>query len=87
MDVLAESEYTLIIEMKILNRVVPSKAHAPKFSKPKDVGWFMMLGSIEHWELIALKRCGNARYRKTSSKLAFNVPAKSGKRLRPDYKQ
>lgn len=79
MDISAESEYTLLVEMKILNRVVPSKAHAPKFSKPKDVGWFIMLGSIEQWELIALKRNANTRYRTTSSRLVFNTPSKPGK--------
>jgi len=79
MDIPAGSEYTLLIEMKILNRVVPSKAHAPMFSKPKDIGWFMILGSVEQWELIALKRNANTRYRKTSSRLAFNTPAKPSK--------
>lgn len=79
MDILAESEYMLLIEMKILNRIVPAKAHAPKFSKPKDVGWFMMLGSVEEWELIVLKRNANTRYRTTTSKLAFTTPPKSGK--------
>lgn len=79
MDISAGSEYTFVIEMKILNRVVPGKAHAPKFSKPKDVGWFMMLGSIEHWELIGLKRSANNRFKKTSSRLAFSTPEKPGK--------
>lgn len=79
MDICAESEYTLVIQLKILNRVVPSKAHAPKFSKPKDVGWFMILGSVEKWELIALKRHANTRYKTTSSNLAFNTPAKTSK--------
>lgn len=65
--------------MNILNRVVPLKAHAPKFSKPKDVGWFLMIGSIEHWELIALKRSTNIRYKTTSSRLAFNAPTNIGK--------
>lgn len=76
MEISAGAEYTLLVEMKILNRVVPSKAHAPKFSKSKDIGWFMMLGSIEQWELIALKRNANTRYRTTSSKLLFNTPSK-----------
>lgn len=79
MDIPAGSEYTLLVEMKILNRVIPTKAHAPKFSKPKDVGWFMMLGSVERWELIALKRNSNTRYRTTSSKLAFTTPPTPGK--------
>lgn len=78
MDILSSSEYTLIAEVKILNRVIPSKAYAPKFSKPKDVGWFMILGSIEQWDLIGLKRNVN-RYRTTSSRLVFNTPAKPSK--------
>lgn len=79
MNIPAGSEYTLLVEIKILNRVIPTKAHAPKFSKSKDVGWFMMLGSVEQWELIALKRNANTRYRTTSSKLAFTTPTMSGK--------
>lgn len=79
LDISVGSEYTLLVEMKILNRVVPLKAHSPKFSKPKDVGWFMVLGSIEQWELIALKRNANSRYRTTSSRLAFNTPMKPSK--------
>jgi len=79
MDILAGSEYTLVVEVKILNRVIPSKAYAPKFSKPKDVGWFMILGSVEQCELIALKRNTNNCYRTTSSRLAFNTPKKPSK--------
>lgn len=79
MDILAGSEYTLVVVMKILNRIIPSKAHSPKFSKPKDIGWFMILGSIEQWELIALKRNANNRYRTTSSRLAFSTPTKPSK--------
>jgi len=67
--------------MKILNRVIPLKAHAPKFSKPKDVGWFLMLGSTEHWELLALKRNTNNRFRTSSSRLAFNTPINPSKLL------
>ncbi|XP_050547031.1 activating signal cointegrator 1 complex subunit 3-like [Daktulosphaira vitifoliae] len=78
MEILGNNEYTLIVETKILNRVIPSKAHAPKFSKPKDIGWFMVLGSIENWELIALKRATNNHYRRSSSRLAFSTPSFSG---------
>ena len=31
-------------------------AHAPRFPKPKDEGWFLTLGCVERQELLALKR-------------------------------
>merc|ERR550539_507179 len=34
------------------------RAFAPKFPKPKDEGWFLVLGSVEENELLALKRAG-----------------------------
>jgi len=33
-----------------------SKAYAPKFPKPKDEGWFLIVGEVESKELVALKR-------------------------------
>ena len=36
-----------------------SKAHAPRFPKPKDEGWILVLGEVEVKEVIALKRVGS----------------------------
>ena len=46
---------------------------APKFPKPKDEGWFLILGDVENRELLALKRVPfiGARANQT---LAFQTP-------------
>ena len=35
-----------------------SHAHAPRFPKAKDEGWFLVLGDVEQYEVVALKRVG-----------------------------
>ena len=35
-----------------------SHAHAPRFPKPKDEGWFLVIGDVEQYEVLALKRVG-----------------------------
>ena len=46
---------------------------APKFPKPKDEGWFMILGDVENRELLALKRVPFVGARANQS-LAFQTP-------------
>ncbi len=55
-----------------------SKALAPRFPKPKDEGWFAVLGEIETREVIALKRVGFIRGR-SSTQLAFFTPETTGR--------
>ena len=38
-----------------------TKVFAPKYSKPKDEGWILVLGDLEKTELCALKRVGAVR--------------------------
>lgn len=38
-----------------------SKAYAPKFPKPKDEGWFLIVGDVDNKELVALKRVSYVR--------------------------
>eukprot|EP00743_Colponemidia_sp_Colp-15_P009223 GILK01010071.1.p1 GENE.GILK01010071.1~~GILK01010071.1.p1 ORF type:complete len:1391 (-),score=337.99 GILK01010071.1:97-4269(-) len=44
------------IVLNRLNKNVPLKAFAPKFPKPKDVSWWVIIGHEETDELLALKR-------------------------------
>ena len=46
---------------------------APKFPKPKDEGWFLILGDVENRELLALKRVPFVGARANQS-LAFQTP-------------
>ena len=46
---------------------------APKFPKPKDEGWFLILGDVENRELLALKRVPFVGARGNQT-LAFQTP-------------
>lgn len=55
-----------------------SKAHAPRFPKPKDEGWFLIIGDIENREVVALKRVGYLRGASRQS-LAIYTPETPGR--------
>lgn len=55
-----------------------SKAHAPRFPKPKDEGWFLIVGDIESRDVIALKRVGFVRGSSHQS-LALYTPETPGR--------
>eukprot|EP00095_Tigriopus_kingsejongensis_P005309 maker-scaffold337_size202799-snap-gene-1.20 protein:Tk05309 transcript:maker-scaffold337_size202799-snap-gene-1.20-mRNA-1 annotation:"activating signal cointegrator 1 complex subunit 3" len=78
-----DREFTLAIEMKRMNRLHrDGKAFAPKFPKPKDEGWFLVLGCIDNKELVALKRAGSSgRGFKPArqNQLTFFTPDQAGK--------
>ncbi|XP_057196381.1 activating signal cointegrator 1 complex subunit 3 isoform X2 [Triplophysa rosa] len=79
----ANQEYVLQVSMRRLNmgqqrRKQDSKAQAPRFPKPKDEGWFVILGEVEKKEVLAFKRVGYVRSRSTVS-VAFYTPEKMGK--------
>merc|ERR1719308_602570 len=61
--VTAGSEVTISITMRRMNKLRKEgvKVHAPKYQKPKDEGWIVMVGSPESRELFALKRVGAVR--------------------------
>ena len=55
-----------------------SKVFSPRFPKPKDEGWFAVLGEIETREVIALKRISYIRNHSTAQ-LAFYTPETEGR--------
>lgn len=53
------------------------RALAPCFPKPKDEGWFLVLGHAQRKELIALKRVGSLR--SNSKQHVKSKPATAGR--------
>jgi len=54
-----------------------SKAFTPKLTRPKDEGWWLVLGWEEGDELLALKRIA-VRRQQTSATLSFLAPEQPG---------
>ncbi|KAM7307777.1 hypothetical protein ISCGN_011413 [Ixodes scapularis] len=54
------------------------RALAPCFPKPKDEGWFLVLGHAQRKELIALKRVGSLRSN-SKQHLTFRAPQEVGR--------
>ncbi|RUS90749.1 hypothetical protein EGW08_001460, partial [Elysia chlorotica] len=75
----ADQEYVLNISLRRLNK--PQKAHSPRFSKPKDEGWILMVGDPEARELLALKRVGPLRggAKGTRAQIALLTPPTPGR--------
>lgn len=61
-----------------------TKAHAPHFPKPKDVGWWVVLGEMDSGELLAVKRVSQVRSSNTVS-LSFYTPEDLGRRIYTVY--
>ncbi|XP_054714411.1 activating signal cointegrator 1 complex subunit 3-like [Uloborus diversus] len=75
----ADQEYVLSVDLRRLSRARSDrKAIAPKFPKQKEEGWFLVLGSAETKELIAMKRLPFIS-KKASHQLMFYTPEKLGK--------
>uniref|UniRef100_K1RGX5 Activating signal cointegrator 1 complex subunit 3 n=1 Tax=Magallana gigas TaxID=29159 RepID=K1RGX5_MAGGI len=76
----ADQEYVIEVTLKRLNKFKKrdSKAHAPRFPKPKDEGWFLIIGDIENREVVALKRVGYLRGASRQS-LAIYTPETPGR--------
>ena len=57
------AEVTISVTMRRVNRLGKEgvKVHAPKYPKPKDEGWVVVVGSPDTRELYALKRVGAVR--------------------------
>lgn len=83
LDVHADQEYVLQVSLRRINmgqqrRKQDSKAQAPRFPKLKDEGWFLVMGEVDHRELLAVKRVGYVRHR-TAVSVAFYTPEKTGR--------
>ncbi|ELT88015.1 hypothetical protein CAPTEDRAFT_159536 [Capitella teleta] len=76
----ADQEYVLNIGLKRINKIrrKDSRAYTPRFPKPKDEGWFALLGEVESGDLIALKRVSYVR-NSSSAQLAFFTPETTGR--------
>lgn len=79
-----DKEYVLEVNLrKIKTRInaeQKQRAIAPKFNKPKDENWFLILEEKQANELIAMKRCLNVQLnRKSLDRLVFNCPSQPGK--------
>ncbi|XP_031431613.1 activating signal cointegrator 1 complex subunit 3 isoform X2 [Clupea harengus] len=79
----ADQEYVLQVTLRRVNagqqrRKQDSKAQAPRFPKPKDEGWFLVLGEVDKKELLAVKRVGYIRNHTTVS-IAFYTPERPSK--------
>jgi activating signal cointegrator complex subunit 3 len=57
-----------------------TRAHAPRFPKPKDEGWILVVGEVESREVIAVKRVGYVRHR-SSIQLALVTPDLPGRAI------
>ena len=64
------------------NNICLSQPHcfAPRFSKMKDEGWWLIIGDIEEQELVVLKRVGFVR-RQTTANLSFYTPDTPGRKV------
>ena len=51
------------------------------FSKPKDEGWFFVLGENDVNDLLALKRVTFARREETTVSLSFYTPEDTGRKI------
>ncbi|KAK3773312.1 hypothetical protein RRG08_023199 [Elysia crispata] len=79
----ADQEYVLNICLRCLNKPQrkDQKAHAPRFPKPKDEGWILVVGDIEAKEVLALKRVSPLRggARGTRAQIALLTPPTPGR--------
>lgn len=81
----ADQEYTLMVQLEHTNSARELKVHSPRFPRGKDEGWFLTLGSVETGELMALKRVSAVRSRKNLQHLTFFTPKMTGKNVHAKY--
>lgn len=79
-EVAMDTEYTLTVNMKRVNHNKEGRAFSPRFTKSKDEGWFLVLGSVEDNELLGLKRASVYKGRaSTQHQVTFFTPEKAGR--------
>ncbi|XP_054270395.1 activating signal cointegrator 1 complex subunit 3 [Macrosteles quadrilineatus] len=80
----SNEDYTLCVKLTRLNRSKERRAHAPRFPKPKDEGWFLTLGHVDSVELLALKRVPPVHH-SSNQMIAFSTPDKPGRYMMTLY--
>lgn len=80
------TDYVLEIAMnKLKSRInveQRQRAIAPKFNKPKDENWLLVLEQRSNNELTAMKRCANIQSnRRSIERLVFTCPDRPGKHV------
>ena len=75
-DLEANADCTITINLHNRAERVNDKVYAPRYHKPKDYSWWLILGSAQG-ELLAIKRIGNFG-RGHQSSLTFAVPEELG---------
>lgn len=75
----ADQEYTLMVQLERVNRARDLKVHSPRFPRGKDEGWFLTLGNIESGELMALKRVSAIKGSGKCQQLTFFTPKTTGR--------
>ncbi|KAI5711773.1 hypothetical protein M8J75_003022 [Diaphorina citri] len=70
--------YTLLVQMRNAHRNRENTVYAPKYSKPKQEGWFLTLGYPRNEELISLKRIYFGRKPDLMNYISFNSPSQRG---------
>ncbi|WAR07339.1 ASCC3-like protein [Mya arenaria] len=80
MSVHADQEYVLNVTLARINKnkKTDSKANAPRFPKPKDEGWFLIVGDVQNRDLVALKRVPFVRGR-SSVQVSVFTPETPGR--------
>eukprot|EP00056_Hartaetosiga_gracilis_P020004 m.17114 g.17114 ORF g.17114 m.17114 type:complete len:2059 (+) comp8097_c0_seq2:2-6178(+) len=74
----ADTEYALKVSIKRMNeQTKKGKAYAPKFPKPIDESWWLVIGDIDNKELLALKRLPTVRSQSKTT-LSFITPEEEG---------
>jgi activating signal cointegrator complex subunit 3 len=81
----ADQEYTVVVQLERTNSTSELKVHSPRFPRGKDEGWFLTLGSVETGELMALKRVSAVRSRRNLQHLTFFTPKMTGKNVHAEY--
>ena len=88
-NLIEDEEYVLNVELRVLNkrqgygkREGP-KAYAPKYPKPKDENWIVVLGTNSSAgpdsELLATKRMNSFKSQVTTTNLTFSTPKRSSR--------
>lgn len=77
-DVNANETYVISARLIGDKNINASKVYCPKYSKPKNIGWFLTLGSQANNELLAMKRVGSG-HGFEMHRLMFQVPPNKGR--------